>query len=213
MKVLEKIAKVEPHIAYSAYVKGFQHKFTYLIRTIPDILIHLQRLDKAIDQYVLKPIMNYYEFSDLERIWFSLPPRLGGLGINIISEIAPIYHTNSKKLTKPLVEKIIFQNDISMTTGEDQSYITRTKAEMRTEKAKWEEEKMGYIKGRLDMQKLKLFESITEKSASSWLTALPLKEHDFYLNKSLFWDTIYICDMVYPFPGCRPTVYAMQYFL
>ena len=67
MKVLEKIAKVEPHIAYSAYVKGFQHKFTYLIRTIPDILIHLQRLDKAIDQYVLKPIMNYYEFSDLER--------------------------------------------------------------------------------------------------------------------------------------------------
>ena len=38
--------------------------------------------------------------------------------------------------------------------------------------------------------RLKLYEAITEKGASNWLNAMPLKDHDFYLNKQTFWDTI-----------------------
>ena len=32
----------------------------------------------------------------------------------------------------------------------------------------------------------------SQKGASSWLNALPLKEHDFYLDKQTFWDTIHL---------------------
>ena len=49
---------------------------------------------------------------------------------------------------------------------------------------------MKYVKSQLNQSKMKIFEAITEKGASSWLNALPLKDHDFYLSKQTFWDTI-----------------------
>ncbi len=192
LKELEKIARVEPHIAYSAYVKGFQHKFTYLTRTIPDIQTHLERLDKAINQHVLKPIFNNYNLSNHERIWISLPPRLGGLGINIISEIAPIYYNNSKLMTRPLVERIVQQHKKMEDTEDRGNNAKQMKAKIRDEKKKWEERKMEFVRGQLNPYKQRVFDAINEKGASNWLNALPLKDHDFHLNKSLFWDSIYL---------------------
>ena len=49
---------------------------------------------------------------------------------------------------------------------------------------------MNSVKRELDPVRLKLYEAITEKGASNWLNAMPLKDHDFYLNKQTFWDTI-----------------------
>ena len=46
------------------------------------------------------------------------------------------------------------------------------------------------MKQDLDPEKLKLYDAITEKGASNWLNAMPLKDHDFYLSKQTFWDTI-----------------------
>ena len=34
---LSMIARTQPQAAYSCYVKGFTHKFTYFMRTVPDI--------------------------------------------------------------------------------------------------------------------------------------------------------------------------------
>ena len=39
---------------------------------------------------------------------------------------------------------------------------------------------------------MKLYNAITEKGASNWLNALPLKEHNFYLSKQTFWDSIHL---------------------
>ena len=41
-------------------------------------------------------------------------------------------------------------------------------------------------------EKRRLFECITKKGASNWLTAMPLKKYDFYLDKQSFWDAIYL---------------------
>ena len=191
MKEFEKIAKVEPHVAYSAYVKGYQHKFTYLLRTIPNINSELKRLDAAIDQHVIKPILNNYDFSDTERIWFALPPRLGGLGINILTDIAPICYENSKKVTRPLVEKIIRQHQ-PFEEIENEDEVRQIKTKMRQEKKIWEDQKTQYVSSRLNPNQRRILEATTEKGASNWLNALPLKEHDFYLNKSTFWDTLYL---------------------
>ena len=35
---LSKIAEMEPQAAYAAFIGGFKSKFTYFLRTIPDIL-------------------------------------------------------------------------------------------------------------------------------------------------------------------------------
>ena len=39
---LSKIAEMEPQGAYAAFIGGFKGKFTYFLRTIPDIHDYLQ---------------------------------------------------------------------------------------------------------------------------------------------------------------------------
>ena len=66
------------------------------------------------------------------------------------------------------------------------------KAKVKEEKNNFEKWKVEFVGSRLNPYKQRIFDAIREKGASNWLNALPLKEHDFYLNKSTFWDTIYL---------------------
>ena len=189
LKMLEKVAKVEPHVAYCAYVFGMQHKYTYLLRTIPNIAQHLKKLDDAIDNHLIKQLINNHTITDTDRQWFSLPARLGGLGINIPSEIADTYYSNSKLMTRNLVRQIIHQhNPAGIPTQAEKPAII----ELRADKTTRENEKVEWLRQHLDPSKLKLYEAITEKGASSWLNAMPLKEHNFYLDKQTFWDSVHL---------------------
>ena len=187
LEMLEKVAKVEPHLAYCAYVFGLQHRYTYLLRTIPGISQELKRLDNAIDLYLIKHLFHNYTITEAERTWLSLPPRLGGLGINIISEMADIYYQNSRRMTQTLVNQIIHQHKDNAPEVDDTIPV---KAVIQQEKKIREETKMNIVKSQLNPKKLKIFEATTEKGASNWLNALPLREHDFYLDKQTFWDAL-----------------------
>ena len=60
VKELEKlsmIAVTQPQAAYSAYVNGYKHKFTYFIRTIPDINHLLSPLVECIYERLLPAIL------------------------------------------------------------------------------------------------------------------------------------------------------------
>ena len=46
---LSEFAKTQPHAAFSAFIHGEQHKFTYFMRTIPGMEEHLTPLDKVIN--------------------------------------------------------------------------------------------------------------------------------------------------------------------
>ena len=128
----------------------------------------------------------------------SLPPRLGGLGIRIPSEVADTYYNNSRKMTRDLVSQIVNQHKTQVTPPSAEG--KPAKVEIAENKKREEEEKINWVKQQLDPTKMKVYEAITEKGASNWLTALPLKEHDFYLNKQKFWDMI---ALRYGFPLSR----------
>ena len=69
---LSSIAKTHPHSAYSAFVHGLQHQYTYIMRTIPNISNLLQPLEDAIRNLLLLELLNGYVCNDLERKLFSL---------------------------------------------------------------------------------------------------------------------------------------------
>ena len=190
LKALEQVAQVDPHIAYCAYVRAIQHRYTYVLRTIPDITNHLLLLDEAIDKYLIKHLFRGHEVTELERVWLSLPPRLGGLGINIISEIAPFCYHDSRKMTKVLVDGIKNQHIEEDEEIAESENARSPSAVILEEKKKREEAKVAYVKEKLSPEKLKLLDAITEKGASNWLNSLPLKDHGFHLDKQTFWDTI-----------------------
>ena len=62
--------------------------------------------------------------------------------------------------------------------------------QIQTDKASRDAESFTYVKSTLNTHKLKLLEATTEKGASSWLTTMPLRNHDLYLNKQEFWDAV-----------------------
>ena len=102
LKVLCRIARSEPHAAYTCFVSGFRHRITYLTRVIPDFCKALKLLDAFINEQFLPVLTEGYHCSEIERKLISLPVRFGGLGIPIFSEIAYQEYVFSKRVTSQL---------------------------------------------------------------------------------------------------------------
>ena len=109
LQKLTEIARSEPHAAYSAFTFGFKSKFNYLMRTVSGISELLAPLDEAVDNFI-RSIFQGREFSSVERKLFSLPVKLGGLGVDIPSEICQIQYENSRLVTSQLIEQIKLQS-------------------------------------------------------------------------------------------------------
>ena len=113
LKELTEIAKCEPHSAFAAYTHGFRSKYIYILRTIPNISQLLAPLDKAVDDF-LSVLFQGKVFSSNLRKLFALPVKMGGLGIEIPSEISDVHYINSRSITSQLVTHIETHSQTSM---------------------------------------------------------------------------------------------------
>ena len=56
INLLADIAVTEPQAAYTCYISGYQHRFTYFLRTIPGIEKHLQPVEEIIKHRLIPAI-------------------------------------------------------------------------------------------------------------------------------------------------------------
>ena len=188
IETLAEIALIEPHAAYAVYVHGYQHKFTFIMRTIPGIENLLKRLDDVITRKLIKNIFNR-ECSELERKLFALPVKSGGLGLNVPSEMCRIQYINSLAVTKSLVNHIVNQKDI---LDLDEETIKHAKRKIKNDKVKRNADKLEDLRQQMNQDHKKLLEITSEIGASSWLNAIPLKRYGFHLEKQSFRDSLYL---------------------
>ena len=84
LEILSKIAEIQPQPAYSAhmskYVFFFKHKFTFFLRTVPDIADHILPIEETLRSRFVPAITGGHICSDAERALLALPVKLGGLG-------------------------------------------------------------------------------------------------------------------------------------
>ena len=106
---LANIAKDEPQLAYSAFVKGICHRWTFYMRTIPHINENLLPLEKKISE-VFIPALLGRAVSSFERDILELPVRYGGLGITNPARTAQREYNFSREITKPVVDLILNQD-------------------------------------------------------------------------------------------------------
>ena len=99
-EVLTNFAYPEPHAAFSGFIHGLRHRYTYFIRTISGISHMLKSLDDAIDIFIKV-------FHPTECVLFSLPVKYGEMGLIIPSEICQEEYENSQKITKESTNKVI----------------------------------------------------------------------------------------------------------
>ena len=182
---LAEFARSQPQASYAAF--GLRHRWTYFIRTLPDIENLLQPLERAISD-VLIPLLIGRNCSEAERDLIALPVRMGGLGLINPSDSADAEYSASIiiRVSAPLVSKI-----------EAQSHETPQEAEVqRLVYATWKEKDDG-LKEQLEEVKVMLpdktqraVDLACEKGASNWLTVIPLRDMDFDLNKREFRDAM-----------------------
>ena len=185
---LAEIAKTEPQAAYAAYVHGEQHRFSYFMRTIPGMTDLLAPLDCAITEKFLPALLGSTAISATERNMYALPTRNGGLGIPVLREIAENEFQTSLQMTAPLATIMALQS-IEIP---DPSEVAECRNRMRAQKATLEKENTMAVEQSLTPTTLRALKQAQEKGASSWLSALPLEEHGFTLNKGEFRDAIAI---------------------
>lgn len=187
LEILSEVANTEPQAAYSAFLSGFRHKVTYFMRTIPDIGAYLQPLEDAMRTIFIPAIMDGHICSDNERLLFSLPPKLGGLGLTIFSDISDIEYANSKLLTAGLTDLIVVQNQ---TYDIDENELREIKKNIALSRTAHNNIQLEKARSQMEDIKLRLNDANQETGSSNWLTSLPLSDEHYNLNKQQFWDAV-----------------------
>ena len=185
MEKLCEYAKTQPHAAYSAFCHGEIHKYTYFLRTIPDMSKFIEPLDDLITQSFLPNLLDSI-ITEQERQLYSLPIKKGGLEIPILSETCETQLENSMSISAPLKSIIVDQ----LETLPDPQTIKSIKNERKSQKEKDLKEKCERIDQNLTQQMKKAVDDTRLPGVSSWLTVLPLSDYNFSLNKGEFRDTL-----------------------
>ena len=186
---LSDIAKVHPHAAYSAFMHGLCNKWTYFLRTIPGISSLLKPLEIVISSKFI-PALTARLVSDDERALLALPIRLGGLGIADPQTISDFEFAASERITSPLVGLILKQDMSFGCHVVDAQHLA--KAEVIASKRQASEERAASVCDSLPSDLKWMICLLSEKGASSWLSALPVEEHGFALHKGAFWDALFL---------------------
>ncbi|XP_057308551.1 uncharacterized protein LOC130646905 [Hydractinia symbiolongicarpus] len=182
ISLLSDIALSQPQAAYPCYTSGYQHKFSFFLRTIPGIEKYLNPLEEIIRHRLLPAITGGHIVNDDERTLLSLPPRLGGLGIINPIERAPTELRNSESITASLKNVILRENVVD-------EEIVSLKA-VKNNRRQQNLEKLKNLQLRMTPEAARLNESNMECGVSNWLTTLPIKELNYDLNKEQFFDAL-----------------------
>ena len=111
---------------------------------------------------------------------------LGCIGLNNPLDISANQHSTSKKISAPLLERVIDQDHWSVRFSESQQQI---KAAVHTEKCSRLKQSAKNIQNNFQLLSSAAWNSL-EKGASTWLMALPIDSHGFALHKTAFQDAL-----------------------
>ena len=106
LQSLVEIAATQPQAAYAALIVSIKNKWSYLARTTETIGHLLQPIEDVLRHDLNPAITGRQAMNDAERRMFALPTQRGGLGIEILPEVADQLYSNSRKVTEPLKNSI-----------------------------------------------------------------------------------------------------------
>ena len=154
------------------------------MRAIPNLSDHLQPLEDVISNDFV-PSFFGSTAKDLIRRLIALPPKLGGMGITNPIDVANDECEISIILTQNLTKMIINQDRFGSI---DENEINEIKISIAKEREMKQKEQLNSILNSEDLTEVlrKKIKICQEPEASNWLTALPLREEGFSLNKQEF---------------------------
>ena len=137
----------------------------------------MKPLDDKINDKILPSLLQAI-ITEKDRKLYSLPLRLGGLAIPILSETATEHYNASQRITAPLVSLMILQEN----SLPDEKEVNDIKLAVKKEKEQLITIKAENIEKDLSPEKIRAISEAKEKGASSWHNVIPLQEYGFVLK-------------------------------
>ena len=103
---LADFATSQPEACYAAFTFGLRHRWTYFLRTLPDIAELLEPLERAINEALI-PAVSDHTVTKAERDLFGLPVHMGGLGFTDPVVTSSSEYEASIRVTNPLVRWVV----------------------------------------------------------------------------------------------------------
>jgi hypothetical protein len=190
VQALAVIASSEPHAAFAAYTHCLQSQWTFLCRSMPANPQLFQPLEDSI-RTVFIPALLRREINDLERDLFSLPARMGGMGICKPTEQCISSHNNSNYVCAPLV-RLVQRQELEFDPSELYVEVKKLRGDVDDENDSRSKARLGLVLENAPPELKLALKAATEKGASSWVTAAPSYDHGTVLHKGEFTDAVYI---------------------
>ena len=185
---LANISLSQPQSGFSALTHGVMNRWTYVFRTCPNTEALLLPLEEAIRTVLIPSITGQNAPNDLLHELFTLPCRLGGLGIPNPSQVSNEQYSNSMLVSSPLISLLLLQcHHIPPELYTSQFEAKQT---IRSNRAQFLSDKVATIRDSLSPPLQKLFDITNEKGSSTWLSVVPLKSHGYHLHKGAFRDAL-----------------------
>jgi hypothetical protein len=154
-------------------------------------------LETTIRERLIPSILGGRQVNDIERELLSLPGRRGGMALEIPSASCNRKYTASKDITTALSTLIIHQEQLLNINQRTQHSLKKA---IRKEMEDEDKEFADHVVSLLPTDMQRAVQIAQEKGASSFITALPLKQHGFALSKMEFRDAI-LMRYMWPLPN------------
>ena len=188
LQTLCSIAITQPHAILVAFTHSVVHEWTDLARTVPNISTFFTPIEDIIMSNLIPSLTGRAPPGDLERLLLSLPPRIGGLGFTIPTNLSAIEFDASTTVTKPLYD-LILQKKTHYPLSVIEAQI-QAKKQLHQLKQQQTQDTAANLLPQLSEFSQRSMVLAQEKGASSWLTTLPISEHGFALHKGAFRDAL-----------------------
>ena len=183
-----KIAETQPHAAYAAFTHGLSSRWNYLLIVIDweesESKHALESLENTISSHFIPALTGQPPPREHTRELLALPARLGGLELINPTTSAKEQRTTSQQVSAPL------GHQSGPPYGRWQLNPARHQEESSVHQTTKQNEDARELQGKLPANIQHSMELSQEKGASTWLTALPIKEHGFVLPKAAFRESL-----------------------
>ena len=188
LELLTTVATTQPHPAFAALIHGFTNKWSYYFRSTPGIDAFIGPLEECLRNKLLPTLTGQSSISDSMRSLLSLPPRLGGMGIVNLHHEASAQYSSSLFINSPLFSSIIRNTPVSIMDLLEE--VSQRKNKVKADRLAAIRLLVSELSNTISDNLKRCLEAASEKGSSSWITALPIKDHGFALHKGAFRDAI-----------------------
>ena len=187
LKVLAMIGEKQPQVAYSALVKSLQSKWNFVQRVIQGGQMSYHRLEKFLAD-VLLPAFFGTEVTNEERDLFSLPSRLGGLGVFNPEKKSGQSYVYSRRSCQSIIGAI--KGLVQFEIQSHLSTIAGVKSDYKKSIELNYEEDFNTVIVRFDKNRQRAINRSKDGRLSGWLTVLPIAKFHFDLSPQEFRDAL-----------------------